>query len=151
MTRCIDCSEPATHRGRCERHHQVHESRPAVRVRRARGRRRAVRYDGAARLRRLVQERGHAWCDWCLDTFPADQVDVDHVRPLARGGADTDGNVQVLCRGCHGLKTGTEFGMPGCPYGPQTPPPCPVPGCPELTRGRRCGLLIRGDAARSGS
>ncbi|WP_435838253.1 HNH endonuclease [Streptomyces chrestomyceticus] len=32
------------------------------------------------------------------------------MRPLAMGGADTDGNVQVLCRGCHGLKTRTEFG-----------------------------------------
>ncbi|MEU8617288.1 HNH endonuclease signature motif containing protein [Streptomyces sp. NPDC048623] len=36
--------------------------------------------------------------------------DVDHVRPLSMGGTDTDGNVQVLCRGCHGLKTSTEFG-----------------------------------------
>lgn len=37
-------------------------------------------------------------------------LDVDHVRPLTMGGADTDGNVQVLCRGCHQLKTSTEFG-----------------------------------------
>ncbi|UJB46759.1 HNH endonuclease [Streptomyces sp. A1-5] len=35
---------------------------------------------------------------------------MDHVRPLALGGADTDGNVQVLCRGCHRLKTDAEFG-----------------------------------------
>ncbi|WTZ46592.1 HNH endonuclease [Streptomyces sp. NBC_01390] len=32
------------------------------------------------------------------------------MRPLAMGGTDTDGNVQVLCRGCHQLKTATEFG-----------------------------------------
>ncbi|MFD9073659.1 HNH endonuclease [Streptomyces lasiicapitis] len=35
---------------------------------------------------------------------------ADHVRPLAMGGTDTAGNVQVLCRGCHALKTTTEFG-----------------------------------------
>ncbi|WKK24972.1 HNH endonuclease signature motif containing protein [Streptomyces olivoreticuli] len=45
-----------------------------------------------------------------METFPASAVDVDHVRPLAMGGTDTDGNVQVLCRGCHALKTATEFG-----------------------------------------
>ncbi|MFF7183320.1 HNH endonuclease [Streptomyces sp. NPDC008121] len=53
---------------------------------------------------------GHAWCDWCLGNFPTADVDVDHVRPLSMGGTDTDGNVQALCRGCHRLKTGAEFG-----------------------------------------
>ncbi|MDG4532570.1 HNH endonuclease [Streptomyces sp. AV19] len=46
-----------------------------------------------------------------METFPASAVDVDHVRPLAMGGEDVDGNVQVLCRGCHQLKTRTEFGV----------------------------------------
>ncbi|MEV4947499.1 HNH endonuclease signature motif containing protein [Streptomyces sp. NPDC053755] len=107
---CIDCTEPATHRGRCETHHGAYEGRPTVRTRRARSRRRAARNDAAARLRRIIERKGHAWCDWCLDDFPAADVDVDHVRPLSMGGADTDGNVQVLCRGCHQLKTSTEFG-----------------------------------------
>ncbi|MEE1736146.1 HNH endonuclease signature motif containing protein [Streptomyces sp. BE147] len=31
------------------------------------------------------------------------------MRPLALGGEDVDGNVQVLCRECHGLRTRTEF------------------------------------------
>ncbi|MGW2167222.1 HNH endonuclease [Streptomyces nondiastaticus] len=61
-----------------------------------------------------MDARGSAWCDWCLGDFPAALVNVDHVRPRARGGTDTDGNVQVLCRPCHGLKTATEFG------------PCPI-------------------------
>ncbi|MGW6768891.1 HNH endonuclease [Streptomyces sp. NPDC055037] len=98
------------HRGRCKTHHGAYEGRPNVRSRRARGRRRATRRDAAARLRRRVQERGSAWCDWCLGDFPADGVDVDHVRPLALGGEDTDSNVQVLCHGCHVVKTRTEFG-----------------------------------------
>ncbi|MEV4976392.1 HNH endonuclease [Streptomyces scopuliridis] len=108
--RCIDCTEPATHRGRCKTHHATYEGRPSVRSRRARGRRRASRRDAAARLRRRVQERGSAWCDWCLGDFPADGVDVDHVRPLSLGGEDIDSNVQVLCHGCHQLKTAAEFG-----------------------------------------
>ncbi|MFF1479666.1 HNH endonuclease [Streptomyces sp. NPDC058301] len=98
------------HQGRCKAHHGVYEGRPSVRTHRARGRRRAARYDAAARLRRRVQERGSAWCDWCLGNFPAEGVDVDHVRPLSLGGEDIDSNVQVLCHGCHGLKTSTEFG-----------------------------------------
>ncbi|MGD3109040.1 hypothetical protein [Streptomyces sp. YGL11-2] len=32
------------------------------------------------------------------------------MRPLALGGEDASGNVQVLCRGCHRLKASTEFG-----------------------------------------
>ncbi|MEU5306018.1 HNH endonuclease signature motif containing protein [Streptomyces noursei] len=40
-------------------------------------------------------------------------MDVDHVRPLATGGTDTHRNVQVLCRGCHRLKTSAEFGAAG--------------------------------------
>ncbi|GHB27942.1 hypothetical protein GCM10010331_12910 [Streptomyces xanthochromogenes] len=68
---------------------------PTVRARRSRGRRRAKQFDAAARLRRRVQERGSAWCDWCLADFPADGVDVDHVRPLSLDGEDMDSNVQV--------------------------------------------------------
>ncbi|MFD9424015.1 MULTISPECIES: HNH endonuclease [unclassified Streptomyces] len=54
--------------------------------------------------------RGSAWRGRCLGDFPADGVDVDHVRPLSRGGEDVDSNVQVLCHSCHQLKTATEFG-----------------------------------------
>ncbi|MGW0530651.1 HNH endonuclease [Streptomyces sp. NPDC003032] len=38
------------------------------------------------------------------------QVDIDHVRPLARGGEDIDTNVQVLCKQCHKAKTAMDFG-----------------------------------------
>ncbi|MFD8611398.1 HNH endonuclease [Streptomyces sp. NPDC059631] len=53
--------------------------------------------------------RGGARCERCGSLVLADVVDVDHVRALARGGEDTDGNVQTLCRPCHGVKTGEDF------------------------------------------
>ncbi|MFI1521036.1 HNH endonuclease [Kitasatospora cineracea] len=43
-----------------------------------------------------------------MGDFPADAVDVDHVRPLSEGGEDVDSNVQVLCALCHTLKTDAE-------------------------------------------
>ena len=60
--------------------------------------------------RRTIERKGSACCAWCLGDFPVTRVDVDHVRPLAMGGTDTDGNVHVLCHDCHQLKTATEFG-----------------------------------------
>ncbi|WP_346346920.1 HNH endonuclease signature motif containing protein [Streptomyces sp. MBT27] len=71
-----------------------------------------------------MQERGSAWCDWCLADFPAAGVDVDHVRPLSLGGEDVDSNVQVLCHGYHGLKARTESGAAGAlnPVRPCCPP-----------------------------
>ncbi|MFE4880896.1 HNH endonuclease [Streptomyces sp. NPDC056701] len=35
------------------------------------------------------------------------------MQPLARGGEDTDGVVQPLCRECHLVKTGEDFGAAG--------------------------------------
>ncbi|MGW7411675.1 HNH endonuclease [Streptomyces sp. NPDC054863] len=110
MTRCSDCTELATHRGRCHTHHQAYEQRSAVRSRHRQRKRSAQRHAGAAALRKRLQAKGHAWCDWCLEDFPADAVDVDHVRPLSLGGEDVASNVQVLCRPCHVLKTATDFG-----------------------------------------
>ncbi|MFF2061838.1 HNH endonuclease [Streptomyces sp. NPDC058200] len=107
--RCVDCTEPATHRGRCEGHHQVYERRASVRARRVR---RAVLvrvFSGAARLRALVGARGGARCARCGSLALAGSVDVDHVRPLARGGEDTDQNVQVLCHDCHLAETVNDF------------------------------------------
>ncbi|MEU9984891.1 HNH endonuclease signature motif containing protein [Streptomyces sp. NPDC050856] len=109
---CIDCTEPtpigAAARPTTPRTRTV---RPSGSVR-ARGQRRAARNDAAARLRRVIERKGTAWCDWCLNDFPTVDVDVDHVRPLSMGGTDTDGNVQVLCRGCHQLKRRRSSGRP---------------------------------------
>ncbi|NEC91395.1 HNH endonuclease [Streptomyces sp. SID12501] len=112
MARCTECSNTATRRGRCDVHDRAYQNRPSVRARRSRGRRAAL-YNAAVRLRRTIDRKGSARCAWCLDDFPACEVEVDHLRPLATGGTDTGDNVHVLCRECHQLKTATEFGTGG--------------------------------------
>jgi 5-methylcytosine-specific restriction protein A len=42
-------------------------------------------------------------CGWRLD--PGMRWEIDHIVPLALGGDDTDVNLQVLCKACHGGKT----------------------------------------------
>ena len=45
-------------------------------------------------------------CGWAL--APGTRWDIDHVIPLALGGRDQAGNMQVLCAACHGGKTHRE-------------------------------------------
>ncbi|MFI5765879.1 HNH endonuclease [Streptomyces sp. NPDC051563] len=114
--RCIDCTEPATHRGRCEPHYQAYEDRPAVRARRKRREILARGNSAAARLRRIIRKSGYWACVRCGRHVLASNIDVDHIQPLALGGTDTDGNVQPLCRPCHKLKTREDFGAVGPPF-----------------------------------
>ena len=39
---------------------------------------------------------------------PADKVHHDHKIPLEDGGEHAEGNLQLMCDGCHALKTGIE-------------------------------------------
>lgn len=34
----------------------------------------------------------------------------DHIKPLAKGGTDTDDNIRCLCAECHDKVTREEFG-----------------------------------------
>ncbi|MFJ7250772.1 HNH endonuclease [Kitasatospora sp. NPDC098652] len=114
--RCIDCLEPATHRGRCAEHHQAYEGRASVRARRARQAVIARGNSAAARLRKRLRRAGRATCGRCgLDFLPS-AVDVDHRTPLALGGEDVDSNVWPLCRPCHKAKTRTDFGASNPPF-----------------------------------
>ncbi|MFE4514433.1 HNH endonuclease [Kitasatospora sp. NPDC056783] len=114
--RCIDCTDPPTHRGRCEAHHAAYEARPSVRARRRLLALVARRHSGAERLRRRVDRTGSAVCGLCGGDFPAGLVDVDHRTPLALGGEDTDDNVWPLCRPCHKAKTREDFGVGNPPF-----------------------------------
>jgi 5-methylcytosine-specific restriction enzyme A len=56
-----------------------------------------------------IKERDGFRCAHCGRVSEA--VDVDHIVPLAKGGRDEDGNLQLLCRGpglCHDRKSAED-------------------------------------------
>ena len=80
---------------------------------RGRMRRRRARLQGAQdRRRREVNAAGSATCAECGGTFPASDIDVDHILPLSWGGEDVVENLQDLCRQDHRAKTAVENASP---------------------------------------
>lgn len=66
---------------------------------------------GAAwdRIRQRILKRDEGLCQPCLAegrTSPG--VQVDHILPRARGGDDSDTNLQAICEACHRAKTARE-------------------------------------------
>jgi 5-methylcytosine-specific restriction endonuclease McrA len=59
---------------------------------------------GWAKTRRRILERDGHRCYVCGG--PANEV--DHVRPIFRGGGHDDGNLRAICRKCHATKSGRE-------------------------------------------
>jgi 5-methylcytosine-specific restriction protein A len=43
-------------------------------------------------------------CHWCGGSFPPDELSMDHIVPLARGGKSTRGNVVPACKECNSRK-----------------------------------------------
>ena len=43
-------------------------------------------------------------CHYCKKSFTADQLSMDHIVPLARGGKSTKGNIVVSCVQCNRKK-----------------------------------------------
>lgn len=58
------------------------------------------------RVRLRVYEKAHGRCADCQRKLgPGDKWDLDHIQALANGGANAEGNLQVLCSWCHRKKT----------------------------------------------
>jgi 5-methylcytosine-specific restriction endonuclease McrA len=47
-------------------------------------------------------------CTSCDRDRPMPEARVDHIKPLADGGADDMANIQVICNECHITKTTKE-------------------------------------------
>ena len=61
-----------------------------------------------ARLRFL---KSNPLCSQCLKRGHISIAEeVDHIRPLFKGGLDADDNKQSLCKPCHKLKTARDMG-----------------------------------------
>ena len=43
-------------------------------------------------------------CHYCREQFPPDQLSMDHIVPLARGGKSTKGNIVPFCVECNRKK-----------------------------------------------
>ena len=79
---------------------------------------RVRRYTTEPRLRgrKLQDTRLRIWsespfCQSCKKmVFYPDGFELDHKRPIHKGGGDEDENLQVLCPECHNRKTIQEAG-----------------------------------------
>lgn len=47
---------------------------------------------------------GHGICHWCGGNFPTDELTMDHIVPIVRGGKSTRGNVVPACKECNNKK-----------------------------------------------
>ena len=43
-------------------------------------------------------------CHYCHEKFPEEELTVDHIVPVARGGRSTRGNMVVCCKACNQSK-----------------------------------------------
>lgn len=50
------------------------------------------------------QEIGRGVCYHCEKKFPKEELTMDHLIPLSRGGRTLKKNVVVSCKGCNSLK-----------------------------------------------
>ena len=68
----------------------------------------------SARVLRAWRGEHGNWCPgYGRDAHPASDLTVDHVVPLAAGGAPLDiGNCAVLCRSCNSTKGASDRGDP---------------------------------------
>jgi RNA-directed DNA polymerase len=64
----------------------------------------------STRFTKLLQKQNQL-CPWCgrtFDTFDAQNWEVDHIIPRAKGGKDTYDNLQLLHKQCHIEKTRSD-------------------------------------------
>lgn len=54
--------------------------------------------------RKNIMLRDGYCCQYCHDRFPLDQLTLDHVIPLSRGGRDSWSNVVTACKKCNHKK-----------------------------------------------
>jgi hypothetical protein len=56
-----------------------------------------------AALRRLVIDRAHGCCEYCLSqmSYSSHSFAVEHITPRARGGKTIESNLALACQGCN--------------------------------------------------
>ena len=72
-----------------------------------------VRTDAAGQrrsknIRETLYGKQGGYCNGCGVHFPPRNLTLDHVVPRAKGGADADENLQLLCGACNSVKGSTR-------------------------------------------
>ena len=48
-----------------------------------------------------IYERDGYTCQLCGKTYDTDNLEIDHIKPIAKGGKSTYDNLQTLCKRCN--------------------------------------------------
>ena len=117
MLICIDCYRLVPRRfsqqHRCEQCHQRKKRKSArgrahgraMKHRRERRERQQAVHDKTYRKPRTWIKSQELVCAVCRCKLTLETAEVDHVVPLSLGGENHPRNYQVLCHGCHEIKT----------------------------------------------
>ena len=56
-------------------------------------------------MRFSIYERDGYRCRYCGRTEDFDYLEIDHIKPIAKGGKSTYDNLQTLCKRCSQMKS----------------------------------------------
>ena len=56
----------------------------------------------------LWNSKANNQCEICKKIVKKDEFEIDHIRPIATGGSNDISNLQIVCKGCHRIKTSDE-------------------------------------------
>jgi 5-methylcytosine-specific restriction endonuclease McrA len=57
--------------------------------------------DRFRKLKRAVENTGGCWCHICGEKIPENEVTIDHVHPLSKGGLDSTANIRLAHEKCN--------------------------------------------------
>ena len=99
---CLVCGRlTAPGKSRCDVHLRMYEAqRTAIR--------RVTRTGASTKARAALNSAGYGRCAVCGNLFRAVDIEVDHIRPLSKGGQDESYNLQYLCLEHHREKSAEE-------------------------------------------
>jgi 5-methylcytosine-specific restriction endonuclease McrA len=80
------------------------------------------RYSGRAIPRDImlkVVRRDNYICQICHNHVPDDEIELDHIIPISKGGPTNVENLRLLCRACNRKKSNSTSGLVGDPRNPK--------------------------------
>lgn len=61
-------------------------------------------------LRAAIVRRDGRYCKWCNRHLDFEEMTIDHIVPVSKGGTNQKRNLQILCDDCHVMKTKQDTG-----------------------------------------